>query len=42
MSILIVSLSGFHLNHGQKMAMQNLYKAQLDDIVTQKKKEKEI
>ena len=24
------SLSGFHLNHAQKMAMQTLYKQQLD------------
>jgi hypothetical protein len=35
-----VSLSGFHLNHASKLAMQNLYKTQLDDLVTQKKNQK--
>lgn len=36
------SLSGFHLNHNEKMAMQTLYKNQLDHLVNEKKKQKEM
>ena len=36
-----ISLSGYHLNHGTKMAMQSLYRNQLDEMVTEKKKQKD-
>ena len=38
MLLSIASLSGFHLNHAEKMAMQTLYRKQLDEIVQKKQK----